>query len=164
MRQFALALSLDEHWFDDKVDKHISTLQLSNYPDQKIPPQLGQLRASAHSDWGSLTILKTEDRPGGLEVCTDDGAWRPVPFVPDTFIVNIGDLMARWTDDRWVSTLHRVVNPPEEKAHDSRRLSLVFFHQPNYDAVIRQIRPGAPKYEPITSGDYLRMRIAQTFG
>jgi isopenicillin N synthase-like dioxygenase len=87
-----------------------------------------------------------------------------VPFVPDTFIVNIGDLMARWTDDRWVSTLHRVVNPPQEKAHDSRRLSLVFFHQPNYDAVIRQIRPGAPKYEPITSGDYLRMRIAQTFG
>jgi isopenicillin N synthase-like dioxygenase len=164
MRQFALALSLDEHWFDDKVDKHISTLQLSNYPDQKTPPQPGQLRASAHSDWGSLTILKTEDRPGGLEVCSDGGAWRPVPFVPNTFIVNIGDLMARWTDDRWVSTLHRVVNPPEDKAHDSRRLSLVFFHQPNYDAVIRQIRPGAPKYEPITSGDYLRMRIAQTFG
>jgi len=164
MRQFALALSLDEHWFDDKVDKHISTLQLSNYPDQKTPPQPGQLRASAHSDWGSLTILKTEDRPGGLEVAADGDRWRPVPFVPDTFIVNIGDLMARWTDDRWVSTLHRVVNPPKDKAHDSRRLSLVFFHQPNYDAVIQQIRPGKPKYEPITSGDYLRMRIAQTFG
>ncbi len=166
MRLFALGLDLDEHWFDRNVDKDISVLQLSHYPDQHEAPKQGQLRASAHSDWGSLTILKAEDRPGGLEVFTRAGEWRPVPIIPGTFIVNIGDLMARWTNDRWVSTLHRVVNPPRDKADNSRRLSLVFFHQPNYDAVVECIptcTETAPKYPPVASGDYLRMRVTQTF-
>ncbi len=86
--------------------------------------------------------------------------------MPDTFIVNIGDLMSQWSNGRWVSTLHRVVNPPRDKIGQSRRLSLVFFHQPNYDAVIECLpncTDEPPKYQPITSGDYLRMRIAQTF-
>ena len=89
-------------------------------------------------------------------------------MLPNTYVVNIGDLMARWTADRWVSTLHRVVNPPTAQAERSRRLSLVFFHQPNYDALIEDIGTthgaDARTYEPITSGEYLRMRIAQTFG
>ena len=59
-----------------------------------------------------------------------------MPTLPETFVVNLGDLMAEWTNDRWVSTLHRVVNPPRDKALGSRRLSMAFFHQPNYDAVI----------------------------
>jgi isopenicillin N synthase-like dioxygenase len=168
MRLFALGLGLDEHWFDDKVDKHISNFSLSNYPDQDREPRPNQLRAGAHSDWGSLTILKTEDKPGGLEVFTSDGEWRPVPIIPGTFIINIGDLMAQWTNDRWVSTLHRVVNPPRDKATGSRRQSLVFFHQPNHDALIECIPTcaggAAPKYEPMTSGEYLRMRIEQTYG
>jgi isopenicillin N synthase-like dioxygenase len=166
MRLFALGLGLDEYWFDEKIDKHISSLQLSHYPDQVEAPQKGQLRASAHSDWGSLTILKAEDRPGGLEVFTAKGEWRPVQIVPDTFIVNIGDLMAQWTNDRWVSTLHRVVNPPRDKAGDARRLSLVYFHQPNYDALVECIptcTEEPPKYPAVTSGDYLRMRVNQTF-
>ncbi len=80
-----------------------------------------------------------------------------VPIVPDTFIVNIGDLMARWTGDRWVSTLHRVVDPSSAQARDSHRLSSVFFHQPNYDAVIDEICPSATaaaKYAPTRSSDY----------
>ncbi len=166
MRLFALALDLDEHWFDKKVDKHISAFQLSNYPEQIQEPKKGQLRASAHSDWGSLTILKAEDKPGGLEVFTRTGEWQPVPITPHTFIVNIGDLMARWTNDRWVSTLHRVVNPPRDKTGASRRLSLVFFHQPNDDALVECIPTcvaSAAKYPAVTSGEYLRMRVAQTF-
>jgi isopenicillin N synthase-like dioxygenase len=167
MRLFALALELDENWFDDKVDKDISTLQLSHYPAQREAPLPGQLRASAHSDWGSLTILKAEDRPGGLEVFTQGGEWQPVPIIPNTFIINIGDLMAQWTNDRWVSTLHRVVNPPRENGDEARRLSLVFFHQPNYDALVECLPTcddSAPKYPMVTSGDYLRMRVTQTFG
>ena len=166
MRAFALALGLPEHWFDAKVDRSISALQLSNYPEQAEPPREGQLRASAHSDFGSLTILDAEDKPGGLEVHAADRGWRPVPIVPGTFIVNIGDLMAQWTNDRWVSTLHRVVNPARDRALGSRRLSLVFFHQPNYDALIECLGTASgetAKYPPITSGAYLRMRIAQTF-
>ena len=136
MRLFALALDLDEHWFDDKVDKHMTNFTVSNYPDQPDPLAEGQLRAGAHTDYGSLTILRTEDKPGGLEVRTSSGEWATVPIVPGAFIINIGDLMAQWTNDQWVSTMHRVVNPPRDKATGSRRQSLIFFHQPNYDAVV----------------------------
>ena len=158
MRIFALALDLDEHFFDDKIDKHITNLTLSNYPDQEKPPGPNQLRAGPHTDYGSFTILKTEDKPGGLEVRAPDGHWEPVPIVPDAFIINIGDLMARWTNDRWVSTMHRVVNPPRDVTSGTRRQSLIFFHQPNYDAVVEClpscVDEGA-KYPVTTSGRHL---------
>jgi len=167
MRGFALALELAPDFFDDKIDRHISRLRVRNYPSQTSTPAAGQLRAGAHSDYGSLTILRAEDRPGGLQVFTRDGAWADVPIVPDCFIVNIGDLMAQWTNDEWVSTLHRVANPPAARAADSRRQSLVFFHNPNYDARIECLpsccsaaRP--PKYAPTTSGEYLRARFMAT--
>ena len=112
MRLFALALDLPETYFDSSVDRSISRLRVRNYPAPEAPPEPGQLRASAHSDYGSLTILKTEDRPGGLQVLGKAGDWHDVPHMPGCFVVNIGDMMARWTNDRWVSTLHRVVNPP----------------------------------------------------
>ena len=112
MRIFALALDLDETFFDDKIDRHISRLRVRNYPEQKHAPSPGQLRAGAHSDYGSLTILNTEDRPGGLQVFNAAGHWVDVPIIEGTFVINIGDLMARWTNDAWVSTLHRVINPP----------------------------------------------------
>jgi isopenicillin N synthase-like dioxygenase len=163
MRLFALALGLDERWFDDKVDKHMTSFVVQNYPDQEKPPRPGQLRAGPHSDYGSLTILKTEDRPGGLEIQTADGDWRPVAPKPGCFIVNIGDLMAQWTNDRWVSTVHRVVNPPRDKAVGSRRQSLIFFHQPNYDAPVECLPSclagGVAKYAPTTSGEHLLMKL-----
>jgi isopenicillin N synthase-like dioxygenase len=167
MRIFALALNLEEHHFDDKVDRHISRLRVRNYPAQDKPPQPGQIRAGAHSDYGSLTILATEDRPGGLQVFNAAGEWVDVPIVPDCFIINIGDLMARWTNDRWVSTLHRVVNPPLDARAESRRQSIVFFHNPNYDARIECLptcRPdGVPaKYPPTTSGEHLRAMFVAT--
>jgi isopenicillin N synthase-like dioxygenase len=167
MRIFALALDLDEHFFDDKIDRHISRLRLRNYPAQMTPPLPGQLRAGAHSDYGSLTILATEDKPGGLQVCNAAGEWVDVPAIPDCFIVNLGDLMARWTNDAWVSTLHRVVNPPTHLAATSRRQSLVFFHNPNYDAPVACIptclKAGErPKYQPTTSGEHLRRLFIAT--
>jgi isopenicillin N synthase-like dioxygenase len=165
MRLFALALELDEHWFDDKIDKHMSNLSLSNYPDQPEEPLPNQLRAGAHTDWGSLTILRTEDRPGALEVQTPEGAWESAPFVSGAFIVNIGDLMAQWTNDQWTSTMHRVANPPRDKAAGSRRQSLIFFHQPNNEALIECI-PSCigerASYAPITSGEYLRTKLAKS--
>jgi isopenicillin N synthase-like dioxygenase len=167
MRLFALALDQPETFFDGKIDKHISRLRVRNYPAPAVPPQTGQLRAGAHSDYGSLTILKTEDKPGGLQVHTKAGTWVDVPIVPGCFVVNLGDLMARWTNDHWVSTLHRVVNPPMEAASMSRRQSLVFFHNPNYDAVIECIPscqgPGNPaKYPVTTSGEHLRSQFVRT--
>jgi isopenicillin N synthase-like dioxygenase len=167
MHLFALALELPEDYFDGSIDRHISRLRVRNYPAPLTPPAPGQLRAGAHSDYGSLTILKTEDRPGGLQVLGKEGDWLDVPHLPGCFVVNIGDMMARWTNDRWVSTLHRVVNPPLERAAESRRQSLVFFHNPNYDAVVSCL-PGCagdtnpPKYPPTTSGGHLREKFLST--
>jgi isopenicillin N synthase-like dioxygenase len=167
MRIFAVALGVSEDHFDSSIDRSISRLRLRNYPEPIAPPEPGQLRAGAHSDYGSLTILLTQDRPGGLQVCNADHDWVDVTPRPGCFIVNIGDLMARWTNDRWVSTLHRVVNPPENLTAGSRRQSIVFFHNPNYDAVIRPIptcveRGDAPKYPTTTSGDHLRAKFTAT--
>ena len=167
MRLFALALELDEAFFDDKIDRHISRLRVRNYPAPTVSPPAGQLRAGAHSDYGSLTILSTEDRPGGLQVFNANSEWVDVPIINGTFVINIGDLMARWTNDAWVSTLHRVANPPEGSGGESRRQSLVFFHNPNYDAPVACIPTcvaagGAPKYAPTTSGEHLRQLFTRT--
>jgi isopenicillin N synthase-like dioxygenase len=167
MRLFALALDLPERYFDSSVDRSISRLRVRNYPAPAETPEPGQLRAGAHSDYGSLTILKTEDRPGGLQVLGKDGGWLDVPHLPGCFVVNIGDMLARWTNDRWVSTLHRVVNPPPDRAAESRRQSVVFFQNPNYDAVVSCLPSCAdganqPKYPPTTAGGHLREKFLST--
>ena len=167
MRLFALALDIPETFFDDKIDRHISGLNATLYPKQDMPPEPGQLRAGQHTDYGSLTILATDGSPGGLQVWVDE-QWQDVMPVPGAFIINIGDLMAQWTNDRWRSTLHRVVNPPQSAAPSTSRLSLVFFHQPNYDAPVECLptclEPGAtPKYPPTTSGEHLRAELARTY-
>jgi isopenicillin N synthase-like dioxygenase len=143
MRIFAVGLGMDRHYFDDKIDRHVTNFSVLHYPEQPKEPLPGQLRAGAHTDYGSLTILKPDNAPGGLQVLNKDGQWIDVLTLPGTFVVNLGDLMAEWTNNRWVSTLHRVVNPPRDKASGSRRLSMAFFHQPNYDAVIECLRPAA---------------------
>lgn len=163
MRLFAIGLGLDEHHFDDKVDEHITNLTANYYPPVDEPPLPDQYRKGPHSDWGSLTIL-FQDGVGGLEVVDRRaGGWVDVPVIPGTYVVNIGDLMARWTNDTWVSTLHRVVNPPADAGAGSRRQSLVFFHNPNYDAPIESLVPDQPaKYPPTTSGEHLRRLFTAT--
>jgi len=167
MAMFALALDLPEGFFADKIDRHISRLRVRNYPAPVTPPLPGQLRAGAHCDYGSLTILRAEDKPGGLQVLNRAEAWVDVPIAPDSYIVNIGELMARWTNGTWKATLHRVVNPPMAQAAASRRLSLVFFHNPNYDAPVAAlpgtVAPGeAPLLPATTSGDHLRAQFVRT--
>jgi isopenicillin N synthase-like dioxygenase len=164
MRMFALALGLDECWFDDRIDRQMSSLCLNHYPALTAVPLPGQLRAGAHTDYGTLTIVAPTAAPGGLQVRARDGKWDDVFVAPGTFVVNIGDMMAQWTNDRWVSTLHRVANPPPAAGGSGRRLSLVFFHQPNPDAVVECI-PGCsdcahpPHYSPVTAGDYISRKI-----
>jgi isopenicillin N synthase-like dioxygenase len=168
MRLFALALELPEFFFDDKIDRHITQMVSVNYPAQPTPPLAGQLRAGAHSDFGSLTLLATDGTPGGLQVKMADDEWHDIVPVKGAFIVNLGDLMAQWTNDRWRSTLHRVVNPPVDVARSSRRHSMVFFHQPNFDALIECLPTclaagEQPKYAPVTSGDHLALKLSQTY-
>ncbi len=162
MRLAALALGIDEHFFDDKVDKHISAMRLNFYPAQPNAPLTDQLRAGAHTDYGLLTILNGEAVPGGLQIKARDGGWIDVETAPDQFVINIGDLMMRWSNDRWLSNLHRVVNPPRSAAQ-TKRLSIAFFLHPNYDATIECIAPaGQAKYPPVGSGEYRDFKYRQT--
>lgn len=163
LRLAALGLGLEEGFFDDKVDRHITAMRLNFYPEQGEAPQARQLRAGEHTDYGCFTILNGENVPGGLQVLTRDGAWIDVETDPDSFVVNIGDLLMRWTNDRWVSNPHRVINPPAAVAGRSRRLSMAFFHHPNYDALIECIAPpGAARHPPVRSGEYRELKYRQT--
>ncbi|MDF2120383.1 2-oxoglutarate and iron-dependent oxygenase domain-containing protein [Roseiarcaceae bacterium H3SJ34-1] len=158
LQLFARALGLDDHYFDDKLDHHTSTMRTIYYPPQSEAPQAGQLRAGEHTDYGTLTILTGDDVPGGLQVKLRNGGWVDVHPLPNAFICNIGDLMMRWTNDKWVSNPHRVANPPAEYAHIGR-LSIPFFHNPNANAEIRCIRAfygeaEAEKYPPVKFGEF----------
>ena len=137
MQAFAIALDLPETFFSDKLDRHTSSLRLIRYPGA-CPAAQGQRRAGEHTDYGTLTILRGDNLPGGLQVKLRHGNWTDVVRPQGGFICNIGDAMARWTNDRWVSTLHRVGTPPEGAAAEDR-ISIVFFHNPNYDAEIECI-------------------------
>src|SRR5262249_22255954 len=101
MRLTALALGLEERFFDDKIDKHVIAMRLNFYAEQTSAPQPGQLRAGAHTDYGAFTILNGESVPGGLEVLAKDGDWIAVETDPETFVVNIGDLLMPWANERW---------------------------------------------------------------
>ncbi|MCV6597370.1 MAG: hypothetical protein OIF40_09850 [Mangrovicoccus sp.] len=159
-----LALDLGEDYFlADHADPAL-TLRFVNYPDQDTPPAPGQLRYGAHHDYGGFTILRQDGAPGGLEVMGDDGQWQEAAVVPDSFVINVGDLLARWTNDRWKSTLHRVTNPPRDLTGSTRRLSMVAFTGPN-EAVKVACLPSCqspehpPKYAPVNAGDYVMNKI-----
>ena len=165
MRVFAVALELPEDFFAPFLSAPVSALRALNYPALAAPPKPGQIRAGAHTDYGSLTILLPQAGSRGLEILGPDGAWIEAPPRPGAFVVNIGDLMARWTNDRWTSTLHRVVIPDDGGAE--RRQSFAFFHQPNWDAEIvaldaRLATNEPPKYPPVRSGPYLMGKFKST--
>ena len=163
MKIFANALKLPEDWFQNKIDKQIANFSAIHYPPQTKMPIEGQLRGGEHTDYGSLTIVHTNSDIGGLEVFCKGVGWIPVPYMRDAFIINLGDLMAEWTNDRWVSTLHRVANPPSGNESHSKT-SLCFFHQPNYDSVIECIptcfnADHPPRYDSITSGLHVTQKV-----
>jgi isopenicillin N synthase-like dioxygenase len=167
MKVFAAALTLPEDYFARFIDAPVSALRALNYPEQHVPPKPGQLRAGAHTDYGSLTILLPQECSKGLEIAARDGSWIAVPPIPGAFVINLGDLMQRWTNDRWVSTLHRVVNPSRQEGGMARRQSLAFFHQPNWSAEISCLDaclpPGQkPKYDSVLSGPYLMSKFRAT--
>ena len=167
MRLFATALHLPEAYFEPFIDAPVSALRALNYPAATEAARPGQIRAGAHTDYGSLTILLPQAGSRGLEILTRDGVWTHVPPQPGAFVINIGDLMARWTNERWVSTLHRVIIPAPKEGGAERRQSFAFFHQPNWDAEIIALdaclAPGeAPKYAPVRSGPYLMAKFKST--
>jgi isopenicillin N synthase-like dioxygenase len=161
---FALALDLNEEFFVQRSDRHVTNMRINYYPAQERPPEKEQLRAGAHSDYGAFTILKGENAPGGLQVLRRGGDWADVPIIEEGLVINIGDLLMRWTNDKWVSTIHRVVNPPEEIRRNVDRMSIAFFFVPNHDVEVRCIEScigpqSPPRYAPTTAGAHWRSKI-----
>jgi len=161
MQLLALALQLDADYFVEFHTRHLGALRALNYPSMTNEFLPGQQRAGAHSDYGSVTILKPDPSVGGLEVQLPTGEWVDAPSIENAFIVNIGDLLARWTNNRWVSTLHRVVDPVTKSGSPTpRRQSIAYFMNPNYDVEIKTIPTcqrlnEPPKYPPVLAGRYL---------
>lgn len=167
-RVCAIALGLRETWFTEKNTRHRNALRAINYPEQLTAPLPGQLRASTHTDYGSLTILRLGgEHARGLQVMGSGGEWIDIDTKgADAFVINLGDLMAQWTNDRWLSTPHRVINPPEADAAKARRQSIAYFCNINMDTKVACIptcegETGA-KYEAITAGDHLMRKHSAT--
>jgi len=162
MRGFALALGLRPEFFADKIDRPCASLRLLHYPPQQGHVEARTMGCGAHTDYGCLTILAQDDN-GGLQVCNAAGEWISAPPIPGTFVINLGDQMARWTNGRFQATPHRVIN-----ASGRERYSMPFFFDPNWDALIEAL-PGtvpegeAPRFAPVLAGPYLQSRFDATF-
>lgn len=162
----ARGLGLHPDFFTTRIDRGTNALRALNYPDHPTAALPGQLRAGAHTDYGTLTILRQDAAPGGLEVLDHrSGAWVPVPSVAGAFVINVGDMLAQWTNDRWCSTLHRVVNPPT--GISARRQSIAFFHNANFDCEVAclpscQSPTNPPRYAPVKAGPHLVSKFRRT--
>ncbi|MEO5898718.1 MAG: 2-oxoglutarate and iron-dependent oxygenase domain-containing protein [Ilumatobacteraceae bacterium] len=165
---FAMALGLAADHFAAFTDHSIDVLRLNHY-DVPVGVEVGtdQLGMGAHTDYGIVTILWADAVPG-LQILRPDGTWLQVQPAPGALLINLGDLLARWTNDRWRSTMHRVV--PSRAADGSlvRRRSAAYFHDGNADAVISTLTPcrdlGGDTYEDVTVAEHLARKLAGSRG
>ncbi|WP_432487248.1 isopenicillin N synthase family dioxygenase [Kineococcus sp. SYSU DK018] len=162
---FADALGLEPGWFDRVTGHSLDVLRMNNYA---LPPGTVELDGDLtgmgeHTDYGIVTVLWA-DRVAGLQVLGPDGTWHDVQPAEDALLVNLGDAMARWTNERWTSTLHRV-KPPIVDGTIERRRSAAFFHDGDVDAVVAAlpgcVAPGEePLYPPVTIGEHIAAKLA----
>jgi isopenicillin N synthase-like dioxygenase len=165
LRAFAIALNLPDNFFEDKHGRSYF-LRLLHYPPVSATLQPGQLRAGEHTDYGSITLL-LQDSVAGLEVRSRQGDWIAAPPIPGTVVVNVGDALQRWTNNRLSSTPHRVVVPSGEDERRSR-YSVALFCDPNPEVKLSCLEscysPEDPcRYAPILAGDYLASRLEATY-
>jgi isopenicillin N synthase-like dioxygenase len=159
---FAEALGLGAEFFEPWLGITMTTLGPLHYPPQTGRITEGRIGAGAHTDYGCLTLLN-QDASGGVQVKRRDGVWIDAPPVPGSFVVNIGDMMERWTNGVFCSTPHRVIN-----VSGGDRYSLPFFFDPDFYAPVECLPTclgvgEAPKYAPTTAGRHMLDMIASSF-
>ena len=162
MRGVALSVGLPEAFFDSAHEPHSGAVMLLHYPPITEPLLPGQLRSGAHTDFGTMTLLFHHGSAEGLEIQRPDGSWLHAPAIPGAAIVNVGDLLTRWTNGQLRSVLHRVV-PPEGEGARRSRYSATLFYEPRHEVVIRCLEPfqsltNPALYPPITVGERLEQR------
>lgn len=162
LRAMTLALGIERDFFDTRFNEPVSVLRLIHYPPRDTASCAEQQGAGAHTDYGCITLLY-QDAAGGLQVRNVNGQWIDAPPIDGTFVVNLGDMMARWSNDRYLSTPHRVISPL-----GTDRYSMPFFAEPHPDTLI-QCLPGCqddahpPKYPTTTCAEFLLSRFADTY-
>ena len=162
VRLIALAIGLPEDFFDASFTEPMAALRLLHYAAEKSEPDEGIYACGSHSDYGMVTILLTDSNPG-LQILTKQGLWIAAPPVKDCFIVNLGDMLERWTNGMFKSTKHRVLT-----AGDVERYSIPFFYEPNFDTRVECLDmccsadSNPAKYPPTTSGQHLLDKYKQT--
>ena len=144
---------------EDAHKQPYNTTRVIHYPAYDGPIEEKQMRIGEHSDYGTITLLWQINDVPGLEVQDLEGTWHPVPYAQDGVVVNIGDLLQRWTNDYFKSTKHRVVN-----SHiDKERFSMPHFVDPTPGTIVENLRDEPAKYEPIESKEYLMWRLSQSY-
>jgi isopenicillin N synthase-like dioxygenase len=158
LEAFALALDLPSNYFKSMCQKPMVTMRLLHYPPQSIVVHEDQLGCGAHTDYECFTLL-SQSNQSGLQVLNNKGEWIDASPIPHTFVVNIGDLMQRWTNDQFKSTVHRVIN-----TSGTTRYSIPVFFGPDYFAQIKCLTNNqTAKYEPVIAGEYLTQRFDDTY-
>ena len=155
-------LELNNVYTKGLVDYHkenYSTTRVIHYPGYNGPVEDKQMRIGEHSDYGTITLLWQLNDVPGLEVQDLDGNWHSVPYVKNGIVINIGDLLQRWTNDYFKSTKHRVVNSHIDKP----RFSMPHFVDPKPGTIIKNLTKQPDKYEPIESLEYLKWRLSQSY-
>ncbi len=157
----AQALNLETDFFTRCFQDHVTVLRMIHYPPR--PEEDHSNGAGAHTDYGCITLLLQDDI-GGLQVKNVRGEWMDATPIKNALVVNIGDLMQRWTNDEYVSTAHRVISP-ESGVH---RYSFPFFVEPDYETNVECIDSchsanHPAKYPPILSGDWIQSRFDATY-
>jgi isopenicillin N synthase-like dioxygenase len=162
LRAMTLALGIERDFFDQRFESPVSVLRLIHYPPRATASSAEQQGAGAHTDYGCVTLLY-QDTAGGLQVRDVRGQWIDAPPIAGTFVVNIGDMMARWSNDRYRSTPHRVISPLGVD-----RYSMPFFAEPHPDTLIECL-PGCrsesqpARYPVTTCAAFLLSRFADTY-
>lgn len=156
-----ISLGLPVHTLDRHFERPTTFLRALHYPPQEPGPD-DQFGSAPHTDYGIITLL-AQDRTGGLQVRPRGGDWIDAPPVADTFVLNVGDMLARWTNNRFVSTPHRVVN-----RSGGDRYSLPYFFDPGVDTMIECLptctdAANPPQYSPVRYGDYLLERLNKNY-